>query len=717
MSSKSSDQLRSEIYAQYQKIWMKRERYTEHLKSLHDSEYYQTNEVFTALHNEIFSSSFQFLSKRIEKECDKYGISNLYLIAQQNQQQRKYQKAVSIYSKTILLFTDWFRKQCKNALPFNTSENEKKIAFAALHRKYADILAKRANCLCKLKKYEKCLRDLNKILKLSVISRDIIEDQIENKYYEMIQHSKEALLMRSRVWLKVGNVANALNDLERLCGGANGPKTHQYTKLKEIALNEYVQLLSSPIGKELPTAEFMRKCENFSLKLNKFSANGWQQLQPNRAALGKRQGHVMIEHNSSLYVFGGTCVEFGGNMFSLYEERLQDKKLFFLRIDIDLKRKSYVFKPLPFPAQLLYCLIGNEPEANIKWERMLTANKWKNNMIILGGMNEPFKNILMYNFIRKQWKCLKVKHMPNKLKKCGYFGHHTTVILNDIMYVFGGHVNAFKSETNMLCSFDLINHKWKVITKHNPLNIEKKINRIPGSRVDHIMWKNCSLGRCGSIYIGFGNHYRQGCRSEIHRLDIWRFDIFERKWYEIEKCGNFPVFRGECGFTESINEGIIVFGGYSSMLNRLSSDETSLCNYSFFGDCFEYLSDYQKWIMIQSKVFPAHRAFAGMCLIENKNILCLYGGYYGGQQSESCTYDDIWIMDLNILRMNYTKVAFKVCGYSQCKITQNDTQLFKCKGVNIGTQNNCVTFYCSKFCQKRDWKKRHRMLCERLHFL
>eukprot|EP01084_Bolivina_argentea_P082365 149115_1 len=70
MSSKSSDQLRSEIYAQYQKIWMKRERYTEHLKSLHDSEYYQTNEVFTALHNEIFSSSFQFLSKRIEKECD-----------------------------------------------------------------------------------------------------------------------------------------------------------------------------------------------------------------------------------------------------------------------------------------------------------------------------------------------------------------------------------------------------------------------------------------------------------------------------------------------------------------------------------------------------------------------------------------------------------------------------------------------------------------------
>ena len=121
--------------------------------------------------------------------------------------------------------------------------------------------------------------------------------------------------------------------------------------------------------------------------------------------------------------------------------------------------------------------------------------------------------------------------------------------------------------------------------------------------------------------------------------------------------------------------------------------------------------------MIHSKIFPSHRAYSSLCLL-NKDYVCLYGGYRGGaKQHQKYVYDDIWILNLqNLKTIEYKKRNYiKKCGYSLCNNTEHDMELFKCSGINISDNNKCDSFYCSKYCQKRDWIQ-HRIYCQRQIF-
>ena len=56
--------------------------------------------------------------------------------------------------------------------------------------------------------------------------------------------------------------------------------------------------------------------------MNKFCKKGWKQLNCNinGLKLPGKHGHVMIEYNDFINVFGGTSIEFGGVVFSSIEK-------------------------------------------------------------------------------------------------------------------------------------------------------------------------------------------------------------------------------------------------------------------------------------------------------------------------------------------------------------------------------------------------------------
>eukprot|EP01083_Nonionella_stella_P054746 144515_1 len=385
----------------------------------------------------------------------------------------------------------------------------------AMHKKLSYLLMNRARCLLALEKYEQCLIDLNAILRLGIVNRDPIEDRIEKRYYEMIEDSKKALWERAHLWIQIGNTANATNDL--ICLNGIDPPTHE-RKLETVALGKVVDM--GRRGYHLhPSPEMMKKCQSFSLKLNHISKHGWIKLQANdHRSLPKRQGHIMIEHDSYLYVFGGSSIDFGCEAISSALQRKKSDRLCFMRINTSkFNMKTYEFERLSFPSKMKYYLMGNimgsDYDATIKyqtWSRMVTGNKWRNNLIIFGGYNRPFRNVLLYNLDTAVWESLHVRNIPNCLKRCSSFTHHTSVILDDIMYVFGGQIN--NDETNLFCSLDLVNKQWRIITAHNPLNVESIDNidyNIPGSRYDHLMWAS------SSIYIAYGHHHR----TQVERDD------------------------------------------------------------------------------------------------------------------------------------------------------------------------------------------------------
>ena len=92
-------------------------------------------------------------------------------------------------------------------------------------------------------------------------------------------------------------------------------------------------------------------------------------------------------------------------------------------------------------------------------------------------------------------------------------------------------------------------------------------------------------------------------------LHIWRYDVAENRWYGIAVDENHPVYRGEVSYTQTDDDGVVIFGEYSSMLNGWCQSETGFLECD---ECFEYLSKYDKWVLIQSQTRPVHRAYAGI---------------------------------------------------------------------------------------------------------
>eukprot|EP01083_Nonionella_stella_P043911 118474_1 len=667
----ASDRVKFDMFVRFQSVYNQKLRYNEYLRELHVHHQSEEKSLQPPEVEEFFTAFRQ--PTPFEK------------LANQQHNNGEFHQAISSYSRELLRLINWLKDTQKYQ-----RRNGPCLFGAVIHKQMSHILHRRALCFLEIDKNEECLIDINQAIGHHMKCR--VRD-LHNEWH------KTALYSRATAWLKVGNSANAIDDL--VCAATMKPHTNETT------YNDTIEKLANAGINIHPSPEAMKQCNTFLLKLNRISKDGWIELHSTGKSLPKRQGHVMIEHNSYIYVFGGACVEYGfERILSAQENRMADRLRFF-RINI-LDRKTYSFEALSFPNKMKQCLLGYD-KGNAKhqsWNRMVTGTKWRNNLIVFGGYNKPFQNVLMYNLDAKVWKSLNIRKMPNFLKQSQQITNHSAVIMHDIMYVFGGEWDG--QQTDLFCGLNLMTKKWDTTVAKYQKDVES-----PGSRLDHVMWTDPQVGKRGSVYIGYGNHHdTDKIGIAIPRVDFWRLDVFERKWFVLKRHGNYPVARCESGATQSKDNGVIMFGGYSSMLRRVYADSRDDEGFSYFGDCYEYVPHSQKWMMIQSKIHPSHRACSAVCLVPNRNVLCLYGGYCGGNEADMCVYNDIWILELNRMRKCRNK-SLKICEYNKCDSTQNDMKLFKCKGFNIQTRNTCFTFYCSKHCQKRDWLHHHRALCKR----
>eukprot|EP01084_Bolivina_argentea_P161775 281581_1 len=601
-------------------------------------------------------------------------IANYQAIGNSFYHQCNYHKAISSYSHGLLILQNKY---------YRLRPKEKKwySIYDSIFNSVCSILINnRAQCYLKLKQYEKSLRDLNWIIRATYTVYDV---SVSFQQF-MVSHCTKALIRRANILFILGNSALSM----RSYMSSSAEPHNDYSNMKKI---------HSLIKSRHPSTFSLPKCDKYTRKLNIFSKSGWIRLKPmnNSDILPFKHGHSMIVHNNKIYCFGGIHVQYGqdGNL-TQYEHF---KNILFFKIIIKQNKLTnnyfYQWKQLQFPHEFIYLL---NQQLN-SWSRLVTINKWKSSMILFGG-NDPFINVLQFNFSTQTWNKFKIKKL--KFKVPDLISNHTSVIVNDRLYIYGGSYNA-----NTMYCLNLLTGKWKKLDGIDKINRNFK-DKISQNRYDHLMWKDTNYGEFGSLYVAFGSFYAHDgwMHKEIprQRKDFWRYDIKQNKWYRQLLHGNYPVYRAESGFVSVYDNDIIIFGGYNSSLisvtNNSNDNQPVINSQIYFGDCFKYNNQQQKWLMIHSNVIPPHRALPAMCQLNN--FIVLYGGYQ--DVDEENVYNDLWILDMNKIKSKQTNYVLKLCGI--CRKTENEVRLYVCSKCRNQR-------YCSKLCQKTDWKLKHKNIC------
>eukprot|EP01084_Bolivina_argentea_P196963 337618_1 len=600
-----------------------------------------------------------------------------------------YHEAASYYSSALLSLCQNALPQLQSYLNLNYRETVSKFIMCQYRIQCSILRNKRSECYLKLNQYEKSLTDLNWIIERTKEEYGPTQTWV----IEMLPYYKKAELTRSKIFFDLGNTAMSLMDCMD-CLHIFDDDTLNCSVLESI---EQLKMELVAIRHPSPQTLVNIKYNEFTKKLNKFSIDGWIELKTNNnlKTLPFKQGHSIISIKDKIYCFGGTKNENG------YKSLNCDVFMFY-QISIHQTESKYYYKwkKLPFPNKLKYKIIDRSEKGH-NWSRLVTIEKWKGNLLLIGGNVNPFRNILCFNSVNQKWFVFPIKKIyffaaQYRLK------NHASTILRNKLYVFGG--DNYGDDTNLLFCLDLKKRIWtKICGTDNESIINKQL---PPPRYDHIMWSDKNKGDLGSIYVGYGCYTRLDLTEKsgsCPRRLIWRFDVAENKWNVLQISGNFPARRGECGYTSisrKKQKGIVIFGGYSSSMQSLygpevtKTDSMLLMNATYFGDCFEFFGKTEKWIMIHSTKFPSLRALPAMCTLNN--FIVVYGGYHEESENQNYVLNDLWILD-----KNKWQTKMKCCR--KCNRSSNQYILYLCRGCRI-------TRYCSRKCQKLHWLK-HKAHC------
>ncbi len=67
-------------------------------------------------------------------------------------------------------------------------------------------------------------------------------------------------------------------------------------------------------------------------------------------------------------------------------------------------------------------------------------------MLVFGGNIDTFRNVFEYNFVKENWNHFAINITHADYSKCTDLRGHSALIMNDILYVYGGAGNnAFKN--------------------------------------------------------------------------------------------------------------------------------------------------------------------------------------------------------------------------------------------------------------------------------
>eukprot|EP01084_Bolivina_argentea_P318279 551932_1 len=641
-------------------------------------------------HFEI-SVNKQQMEMKTQFDCDQM-LSTLkqYKTAMKYFNENNFKTAKDYFRRALFaLLKDIHRNRKTRHVSINNQQKSifKQMYITYMNRCICVILLFCYECNNELNRYEYCMRDLNYIIS---ICKPLIEKEPSHQYCVPL-HLKPTLIkviiQRAKLFQAMGNSAHALFD---------------YIFLESLGCNVYSNNSAKLSSLTHPNPQLMVENNINTKQMVKFAVNGWNKINPMQHphALPTKYGHTMFEYNNKLYAFGGK---------NYYETKGKYHYYHFLEIDLNLHTNKYTFKNILFPNKYIQILFDMKDTKNIDqaldFAKSLRIVKWKHFMIVFGGNNYPFVNLVRYDLKHKRWENAQFggDSVPKELMGIKQIFCHSVVVIDDKLYCFGG-----CPQSNRLCCFDFQVYKWKILSAHIVNPRTKGFNNIPEERFDHFMFVD-EIEKC--IYIGFGHYHRFDAKyilTDPQRHDIWKFDISVEKWSRNDILnGNVPLARAESGYCMGKNNCFYLFGGYSTGILRKNACELSL--YAYLSDFFEFNLKSKKWKIIQSKVYPSHRAKAGICYY--KDYIVLYGGYCSSNITKcSSINNDLWVININEMESISNDQSVKYCKH--CRKNSAQMRLWKCKGSCSNTQN--VATYCSFICQKRDWKYYHRNHCYRL---
>ncbi|KAJ6472022.1 hypothetical protein C8R45DRAFT_1013780 [Mycena sanguinolenta] len=317
----------------------------------------------------------------------------------------------------------------------------------------------------------------------------------------------------------------------------------------------------------------------------------------------------------------------------------------------------------------------------------------------------------------------------------------TMQIVDDKLYVFGGHHNTTNMGSNLFMVLDLATKKWcrlsgtVRVTRHSEYSC-------PGPRKSASSWVSQDKKR---IYLVFGSFDREAAKShnELHGAseaygygDFWSWSVEKEVWRRERLAGNPPCGRTEaaCVYNEKLRK-TIVFGGYHPSLTTLilTPGREVMFHYSYFADTFIYdmapspavdadsasvpTLSAPKWKQVLTPGFPTYRCQAHLQCDPVTGRTYMFGGWTNCQfiptrsKLMSRSFGDLWELRLDVDGGHFEEVDFvdearvaKAGPWKRCFACASAGPWKKCGGSCKGR-----VFFCGNGCLREGWSEHKKL--------
>ncbi|KAF8210879.1 hypothetical protein K438DRAFT_1710364 [Mycena galopus ATCC 62051] len=325
-----------------------------------------------------------------------------------------------------------------------------------------------------------------------------------------------------------------------------------------------------------------------------------------------------------------------------------------------------------------------------------------------------------------------------------YCGDATMQILDNKLYVFGGHHRTTSMGCNLFMVLDLETRKWRRlsgtvrVTEHGDYSC-------PGPRKSASSWVSEDKTR---IYLVFGSFDREAAKShgEPHGGDeaygygdFWSWSVEKETWRQERMSGNPPCARTEVAY--AYNEKLrktIIFGGYHPSLVTLIStpEQPTMFRYSYFADTFIYdmaspspgavtsadsisepTRSAPKWKQVVTPGFPTYRCQAHLQCDPITGRTYMFGGWTNCQfiptrtKLMSRSFGDLWELRADMEGGHFEEVdveeearVAKAGPWQRCFACASAGPWKKCGGSCKGR-----VFFCGTTCLREGWNEHKKL--------
>ncbi|KAJ7200490.1 hypothetical protein B0H12DRAFT_1164427 [Mycena haematopus] len=316
----------------------------------------------------------------------------------------------------------------------------------------------------------------------------------------------------------------------------------------------------------------------------------------------------------------------------------------------------------------------------------------------------------------------------------------TMQILNDKLYVFGGHHRTTNMGSNLFMELDLVTRKWRRLSGTVRVALHGDYS-CPGPRKSASSWVSEDRTR---IYLVFGSFDREAAKShgELHGADeaygypdFWSWSVEKETWRQERMSGNPPCARTEvaCAYNEKLRK-TIIFGGYHPSLTTLipTPGRETMFQYSYFADTFIYdmapspvavAADAEptlsapKWKQVLTPGFPTYRCQAHLQCDPITGRTYMFGGWTNCQfiptrtKLMSRSFGDLWELRVDMDGGHFEEVDIedearvaKAGPWQRCFACASAGPWKKCGGSCKGR-----VFFCGTACLREGWNEHKKL--------